>query len=265
MDVRYRILIVIIIGVILTVSVIVWLWYRNPPNLLEWWNLRIRDECDAQDLNPLNGIPSYYDAAECGNPSATSLHNLIALNHDDIIAEVREAIRLHNGITLEDIDVPWLDIHDTSNRIWIKFMGEWSGAADRMPTLKRIASLFPDVPTLYISLFEPGLSIINHRGPSRATKRYEYGLEIADDDVGLNIAGYDVKWQQRGGFIWDDTLPHSVWNHTRATRVTISAHVMRNLSTINNIGTHMVYRRVKKNPHVLDVQRRLHYEGVVVQ
>jgi len=267
MDVIYRVLSIIIAFMIFTIIIVTWLWYQDPYYVVTWWNRRIKGECDQQDALPLNGIPSYQDAWECCSRTATELHRLIQLNHDDILAEVEETMEHYDGAPMNDIDSvqrKWMKNEDRWRPIWVRFMGDWAGSADRLPTLKRIVSLFPDITILHVSIFYPGTTLVQHRGPSRAVHRYHYGLKIPYGDVGLKIAGYDVKWKEKEGFIWDDTLPHSAWNHTSQPRIVIFADIFRELSTVNSTGSRVIYSMLQQTKHVAHIKARLQQEGVVV-
>jgi len=267
MDIVYRILIIMIIIIIVVVILIIWLWYRNPYYLVTWWNNRIKDECDRQDCNFLNGIPSYNNAWDCPNKTATELHQLIYINHDKILGEVLEVMKHYDDIHMNNMNLgqyQWLKNEDRWRPIWVRFMGEWAGSAENLPTLKKIVSLFPEISILHVSVFNPGTTLVEHRGPSRAVHRYHYGLKIPYGDVGLKIGGFDVKWKEKEGFIWDDTLPHSAWNHTSEPRIVIFADIFRELSPINSLGSKLIYSMLQRTKHVQHIKNRLQQEGIII-
>lgn len=228
----------ILIVIVVIVSILAWLileCHRNPNYLIKWWNRHIESECNDQDKYSINGIPSYNDAWDCSNSAVTALHRLITINHDDILSEVIEVI------DIEDYD-----------KIPIKINGKWDKFADKFQVLKRIISLFPEVESLCISICKPGTLTIENRGLSRVVQRYNYGLIIPKNDIGLSIGGYNVKWEEKQGFVWDDTQSHSIWNHTTQPRIIISSEIYRNLSTLNSIGSNLIYyvlHRSNPNPN----------------
>lgn len=267
MSATHVVLIITIIIFMILIATVTWIWTRDPYQLVEWWNQRLKSECDLQDANPLNGIPSYHDADNCPNTTATELHRLIKLYHDDIVAEVMEAMKTYDGLPMNEIDPvqkQWLQAEDRWRPIWVRFMGDWAGSADRLPTLKHIVSLFPDVPLLHVSVFHPGAVLSPHRGISRAVHRYHYGLKVPKGDIGLNLAGHNITWNEKEGFIWDDTLPHSAWNRTTEPRIIIFADVMRDLSYVNYLGSKLMYSVVQRTKHVTEIKERLQSEGIVV-
>lgn len=223
----YRFLSIIIMIISMIIIILMWLWYRKYPHrgyFINWWNRRIKYECDMQDAYSLNGIPSYYNAWNSPNTKATELHRLIRLNHDEILTEVMELLKNHN-----------------SDDIWVRIMNKWVSTADKLPTLKRITSLFPEISGLHVSIFNPGTTLLEHRGVSRTVQRYHYGLKIPAGDVGLKIDGYNVKWVEKEGFVWDDTLLHSAWNHTDEARIVIFADIFRDLSVGNKMGSYFMH------------------------
>ena len=255
--------------VMFTIVIAAWLWLtglnQDPCYVNKWWNRRIKGECDEQDSKCINGIPSYQDAWHCCSKTATELHRLIRLNHDDILAEVEGTIGKQDGTMVDDIawnQSKWLKKEDGWCPIWVRFMGDWSKYADKLPTLKRIVSAFPDVTALHISIFKPGTALVQHRGVSRAVHRYHYGLKIPYGDVGLKIAGYNVKWGEKEGYIWDDTLPHSAWNHTPEPRIVIFADIFRQLSIINSLGSKVIYSLLQETKQVSRIKTLLQQEGI---
>jgi aspartyl/asparaginyl beta-hydroxylase (cupin superfamily) len=151
------------------------------------------------------------------------------------------------------------------NPIWIKFMGEYTGLSNNIPSLKKIAAMFPDVSNIYISIFYPGNTIIDNIELSRLFHKYNYGLSVPDNDIGLRIDGHDVKWKEKEGFIWDDTLSHSVWNHTLEPRILICADIPRELSGLNSLGSHIIHYVVQRTKHVNIAKSYLRHESVSVR
>lgn len=235
-----RISSVIIIFMIFIMTVIVWIWYRDTQDIIMWWNRRIKGECDKQDHSLINGIPSYQNAWECSSKTALDFHRLIQLNHDDILREVIEMISRGNLSNNIGNEKEW-------NPIWIRMMGDWIESSNELSTLKRVVSLFPDIPNLYVSIFYPGMILIENKNRCRLFHRYHYGLKVNQNDIGFKLAGFDIKWKEKEGFIWDNTIPHSAWNHTSEPRIIIFADIIRELSPINALGSRAIYHILKRN------------------
>lgn len=218
------------VGIVMCIIMIIWVYYMWN---LEWWNNFIKVECDSQDSFSLTGIPSYNNVWNCKQTSIRDLHGLISIYHNQILDEVNT-------------------VHGDS--IWIKNTGEWSDTD--VPTLKQIASLFPEIVNMRVSIFQPGTTLIENKGISRITRKYHYGLKVSGNDVGMRIGGSDVKWEEREGFVWDDTIAHSMWNHTSEPRIIIFADILRELSPLNSLVSTMIYSIMKQNivtPKVEDI------------
>lgn len=226
MDVMVRVLSVVIGLAIIGVWIAIWIYYLDGERLVRWMNGRIKGECDEQDKKNVNGIPSYQTALECSNKVAMEFNQLITLNYEEIINEVE-------GI-------------NSKEDIRIRYLGKWCEGAEKVPTLKKVANLFPDVINLYISFFNPGNTIIEKKEEYRGLQKYHFGLKIPKGDLGLRIGGYDVKWKEKEGFVWDETLEYSEWNHTSETRVGIYASIFRDLSSINSLGSKLIYNMIYK-------------------
>lgn len=245
----------------------IWMLYCDHYDLITWWNTKIKSECDEQDATAFNGIPSYHDAWDCPSKITREFHALIRINHDNILREVAEIVKPYNNDSNSlsfDIESP-MKFGAKWNPHWIKFMGEYTGLSNNIPSLKQIAMMFPDVNNLYISIFYPGNTIIDNIELSRAFHRYNYGLSVPDNDIGLRIQGHDVKWKEKDGFIWDNTLSHSVWNHTLEPRILICADIPRELSGLNSLSSNIIYYNVKRTKDVNTAISYLRYPNVPVR
>ena len=294
----HRIFSIIITLLLFSIILLTWLWYRSPRHLLDWWNIRIKNECDQQDSTCLNGIPSYQDAWMSSNKTIVDFHRLVTLYHDDILAEVNDIITTKNPTVTTDLSPQlynqevlgkfnpgflhqsgssgswgfttisndpsvilssdhhynneiielssWFKDESKWSPIWVRSIGEWTNSADVLPTLKKLAFMFPEILSLYVSIFYPGMTLIEHKGISRSLQRYHYGLQVPMNDVGFRLAGYDIKWKEKEGFVWDDTLPHSAWNYTSQPRIIIFADIFRNFSPINSYGSKLIYSLIKR-------------------
>jgi len=215
--------------------------------LIDKWNYFIKQDCDKQDIDMINGIPSYHNAWDTKNKTIIQLHKLITINHDLILNEVVKNLKdLETVDNLNNFDNIY-NLNNIGNKsILIRYMNEWASTADKIPTLKNIVSLFPDISNVNISIFYPGSIISEQKGPSKIFQKYHYGLHIPYEDIGLKIKGYNVNWINGAGFVWDDTLNHSIWNHTLQPRIVIFADVLRKFSYFKNLGSKYIYRLLKK-------------------
>lgn len=231
----------------------VWVYFTDPYILLSWWNQSIYFECKKQDEECLNGITSFQNAWESSNPTIGKLNSLISLNHHEILTEVEEYL---STISIEDIksfnydlairSEDWIKNQEKWTPIWIRYMGHWTSSSNNIPSLKKIASLFPEIVNIFISNFQPGDAIINDKSLSRAVHRYHYGLKIPLPEKSLQISDFIIPWQEKEGFVWDNTIQHSSWNHTTQPRLIIVADVLRSFSPTKDFGTKVIYSVLQK-------------------
>ena len=220
---------------------------RFSSNLIDKWNYFIKQDCDKQDIDIINGIPSYHNAWDTKNKTIIQLHKLITINHDLILNEVYKNLEdLETIDNLSNFDNIYNSNNIGNKSIFIRYMNQWASTSDKIPTLKNIVSLFPDISNVNISIFYPGSIISEQKGPSKIFQKYHYGLHIPYEDIGLKIKGYNVNWINGAGFVWDDTLNHSIWNHTLKPRIVIFVDVLRKFSYFKNLGSKYIYRLLKK-------------------
>jgi len=164
-----------------------------------------------EESDTFNGIPSYYNAWDSNNKTIINLNRLITLNHNLILEEV---LNIYKSYDTSDEKI---------DHILLKYMGKLLNTSEKIPTLRNIISLFPDITLVKISFFYPGSILPEFSADNKNTKKYHYGLLIPNNDIGFKIKGYNVNWIEREGFIWDDKLVHSTWNNTLKPRIVIFA------------------------------------------
>jgi beta-hydroxylase len=95
-------------------------------------------------------------------------------------------------------------------------------------------------------------------------KHYHYGLKIPKGDVGLQIEDKVIRWQEREGFVWDDTLAHAAWNRTNQPRIIIFADVLREMSGAKAWFARILYDLAQRNKSVEKIREKLRKEGIVI-
>lgn len=228
-----------------------WAFRQNPEDLLAWWNSRVKLACDVQDERvgeetltaPLERRPekvvSHFDAWSAPTRWVPEFHRLVAMYHREIRAEVESEVK-NIGRNLSSDAVaphPLLEEEKKWNPLWVKFLGRYGSG---VPTLRAISSMFPEVHSLYVSVFYPGTMVADHNGISRSLHRYHYGLRVPEGEAGIEIGGKRIRWKEKEGFVWDPTVTHSAWNRTEEPCILIVADIERDLKW-QNLGTHFVY------------------------
>jgi aspartate beta-hydroxylase len=95
----------------------------------------------------------------------------------------------------------------------------------RCPTITRIIEGTNTVRSmaglLYVSKLTPGTSIKPHLGPTNLRLRCHLGINIPNGDCGLTVGGETRRWQEGKCIVFDDSLKHEAWNHTKKPRIVL--------------------------------------------
>jgi len=240
----------------------------NGYTILTWWNYYLDDIRNAQ--NALDAaspqIPSLQLASRSMHSGARRLETLIQINHDTILAEVKSLLATgYRGVKMSEIDpVQASTFHKQPGWItlWVKFIDCWAGTASSLPTLRRIVDIMgEDISLLHVSIFLPGTSLPRHMGISKGVLRYHYGLEIPEGQTGMTINDQPFRWTQGEGVVFDDTLPHTSFNHTKNPRMVIFADLPRDLNPIMDRINWAMMRLAQRTRHVQKIVDRLSAEG----
>lgn len=261
---------IITVIIILIIVVIVWYTqiYNKSPEEEDPYKAMISLSRDIHHMrNEQNKEYHMSNAKDSKIKSIATLHDKISTNHDQILSEVKALMDSgYTGYPMAHIDKEQAYLTQGKtlwSPIWIKFIDTWAGTADSIPTLKKIVSESEDVLLLHVSVFKPGTVLPMHVGISMGVWRYHYGLKIPEGNLGLNVNGQMVKWEEREGFIWDDTLPHEAWNLTDDTRLVIFADVYRETDNTLITKKRLVKSHIdlQKMDHVKSIASRLQLEG----
>jgi hypothetical protein len=198
---------------VIIVALIMLSFYRTEL-LASLWNGIIGNTCEAQDSNFINGIPSYRRPEDSDVFNIKSLDQLLQLNGDNILSEVLSITKN----TKENI----ISVNEIS-------------------TLKSIINSVSGIVSARVIVCQPGVTITDNNGPFRFIQRYCHTLEAAPNDVGLNLGGYNVKWEPRTSMIWDSTIRQTIWNHTKFPRIIIMIDLYRPLPLLQHMGSKLVH------------------------
>lgn len=244
-------LIAVVLIVLVVIIVVWWSSIQNPYSLMNWWNSVIDNECTIQDSVMSMNTPQVYPAEEFPQSNIRDLDREIKVNHDAILKEAISYMNDNGGVAMIDMDnVQSQFIGQRGWRpLWVKFVNGWAAGSDRLPTLKRIVEKIPGITLLHVSVMHPGTELAYHNGISRSVYRYHYGLSIPEGDLGMKIYDDYIRWENRKGFVWDDTRPHTSWNKSDTPRLIIFADIKRDLGRFYNIGTNIIFWMVSRCNH----------------
>lgn len=236
---------------------------NQPYYIIRKWNEVIESVRNVQ-----NKQMHLQDAETCAHTTIKKLHKSIKNNHDQILTELQTLLQKgYSGLSMSEIDITQKEL--TNNEtfwtpIWVKFLTSWAGTSKYLPTLKKITEELQDeVVLLHVSVMKPGAKLKPHQGISMSVWRYHYGLDVPEGDVCIKIEDQIYKWQNKKGFIWDDTLVHEVWNNTDKPRFIIFADVLREMP--NPFYADMnkyIYHLINRLPHTKEIKEMLEKEGL---
>lgn len=200
---------------ILTAIILIVVSYYRPHVLAQLWNKIIDTRCDQQDIHAINGIPTYYPVELVNSVDINMVHQSLQLYCNEVLSEV---ILLTKENTDSVIPI-----------------------SAKTPVLKSIIDGISQLLSGSIIVCRPGVTITDISSPFRFVQRYCYALQIPTYDVGLNLDGYDVKWEPHSGTVWDSSIRQTMWNHTKFMRIVIMVDFYRPLPLLQHIGSKLVH------------------------
>ncbi len=99
----------------------------------------------------------------------------------------------------------------------------------RCPETTHLVEQIPGMKTAFFSILMPHKTIPEHRGPYKGLLRYHLGLKVptAAEQCGIRVGDEVRHWREGSSLIFDDTFPHSAWNHTDEIRVILFLDFVR--------------------------------------
>ena len=117
---------------------------------------------------------------------------------------------------------------------WKRFYIKWYGPSDKLakqicPETCALLDTMPEVHLAMFSILMPYSRIKPHFGPARMCLRYHIGISTPNDDKCFIELGGKTKYSWRDGedVMFDDTLPHYVYNNTNTPRIILFLDVER--------------------------------------
>lgn len=127
-----------------------------------------------------------------------------------------------------------------------------SKTAGKFPRTMSHLRKVPGVKAAMFSIFEPSKHVQLHHGNVKMILRYQLGLIVPEPykKCKININGSDYHWQNGHSLLWDNTVPHEVWNESEGTRVVLMLDVMRQLPFPLNLLNKMAYKLICRSDKI---------------
>jgi len=240
--------------------------------LINLWNLIISPLRNYQNRNDsfnFEKAPSFQYAMVSKHKSIRKLNQLIIANHDQIHTEVQDLLKKgYTGFPVNELDPIQANTFKNVKGwrpIWVKFIDQYAGTADHLPTLKNIVKqMESEIILLHISMLLPDNVLTAHYGITKAHLRYHYGLQIPEGDTGLRIENSVYKWKVGEGIQFDDTHLHMAWNRTDKPRLVIFADIPRDMNFIFSWINKFILKLIQYSSHIKEIQERMKKEGIVI-
>jgi aspartyl/asparaginyl beta-hydroxylase (cupin superfamily) len=116
----------------------------------------------------------------------------------------------------------------------------------------------PGMKTAFFSILAGGKHIPAHRGPYKGLLRCHLGLSVPvpANSCRIRVDGTDAHWQEGKTLVFDDTLPHEVWNDSAEDRVVLFIDLMRPMRAPMSWINEAVMRLIRYSPYARGTAER---------
>ena len=129
----------------------------------------------------------------------------------------------------------------------------------RCPRTAAALDRIPGLLTALYSVMLAGAHVPRHTGPTKAILTAHMGLIIPlrRQACHMRVGAHDVVWEQGRVVIFDDMVPHEVWNDTDEDRVILMLHIKRPLRFPGSLVRDLLFAALRASPFVKDGLRNL--------
>jgi aspartyl/asparaginyl beta-hydroxylase (cupin superfamily) len=113
----------------------------------------------------------------------------------------------------------------------------------RCPETAKAINLIPGVRAAMFSILRPGKEIPPHEGIYCGVLRFHLGVKVPNPETqcGISVGGHIAHWKEGRSIIFDDTHPHTAWNHSGEDRAVLLVDFPRPLpSHLSLINARMI-------------------------
>ena len=205
-----------------------------------------------------NQRPTFFDINEtCPELNAvTQAYPAIRAEFDRLLSDWAALPQYH------EIDSGEAKISNTTPKRWNVFMLEILGhrlAVNRAccPETCRVVDQVPNLIQAFFSILDPGKSVPEHEGPYRGYLRYHLALRVPrQNPPKLVVNSQDYYWKEGEAVLFDDSLPHSVVNHSTETLALLIIDFRRPLPVIPDLLNRFITDTVARHTYGRKVARK---------
>ncbi len=125
--------------------------------------------------------------------------------------------------------------------------------ANMCPATINVIKKIPGVVSVFFSVLSPGKTIPEHVGGYNGVLRCHLGLVIPSPEksCGISVGGKTEYWSAKKVIIFDDTFPHSAWNHSNDQhRIVLFIDFLRPLPPVLSQLNKWFYQFVSKQKDI---------------
>ena len=122
------------------------------------------------------------------------------------------------------------------------------------PETARLLAGIPGLETAFFSIIPGGMHVPEHRGITRALIRAHLAVIVPGDpaDCRMRVGTETRSWEEGRILVFDDTVPHEVWNDSDADRVVLLFDVRRPMRPLGRLVGAAFLRAIRLTAYVRD-------------
>jgi aspartyl/asparaginyl beta-hydroxylase (cupin superfamily) len=124
----------------------------------------------------------------------------------------------------------------------------------RCPNTAKALSGIPDLLTGLYSVMQAGAHVPRHTGSTKAILTVHMGLVVPrrQDRCWMMVGNHRVTWNQGEVVVFDDMVPHEVWNESGEDRINLMLHIKRPLRFPGTLLRDLLFALFRASPFVRD-------------
>ncbi|MFP4133045.1 MAG: aspartyl/asparaginyl beta-hydroxylase domain-containing protein [Halothece sp.] len=125
----------------------------------------------------------------------------------------------------------------------------------RCPKTTELIEKIPGMKTAFFSILFPHKHIPEHRGPYKGVLRYHLALKVPQQGCQIRVGNETRSWEEGKSLVFDDTLPHEVWNQSDEIRVVLFVDVVRPMKFPFSLLNQIIIKLISWSPFVQNAKR----------
>ena len=127
------------------------------------------------------------------------------------------------------------------------------------PRTSELLSVVPGLNSAFFSILQPGAHIPRHKGVTKRIITCHLALQspVPNEKCRIQVADETQAWYDGQCMVFDDTLPHEVWNETDQTRIVLLIQFKRPLRWPGRLLGDLFLWAIRRTPFVQEARQNL--------